>query len=141
MPSRPSTRPTGSQERRSSAFVRKDSLSRDGSIEHLRKLQSGTARIDRRPFRPNIYVDSVCAGDGFVEDDWLGKTLILGEHVELDEFQPTLWCVTSTLIWIGPGQAARAVGPAVLRGCVRRGERTGCRRRLCRDSYARVGAA
>jgi uncharacterized protein len=38
-----------------------------------------------------------CAGDGFVEDDWLEKTLILGEHVELDEFQPTLWCLTSTL--------------------------------------------
>ncbi len=68
-----------------------------GSIEHLRMLQGGTARIDRRRFRPNIYVDSVCAGGGFVEDDWLEKTLILGQHVELDEFQPTLWCVTSTL--------------------------------------------
>jgi uncharacterized protein len=68
-----------------------------GSIEHLRTLQGGTTRIDRRRFRPNIYVDSACAGDGFVEDDWLEKTLILGEHVELDEFQPTLWCVTSTL--------------------------------------------
>ncbi len=32
-------------------------------------------------------------------------------------------------------------GPVGLRGRVRRGERTGCRRRLCRDSYARVGAA
>jgi hypothetical protein len=34
---------------------------------------------------------------GFVEDGWLGKTLMLGEQVELDQFQPTLWCVTSTL--------------------------------------------
>jgi len=68
-----------------------------GSIEHLRTLQGGTARIDRRRFRPNIYVDSVRAGRGFVEDGWLGKTLMLGQQVELDQFQPTLWCVTSTL--------------------------------------------
>lgn len=68
-----------------------------GSIEHLRTLQGGTARIDRRRFRPNIYVDSVRAAGGFVEDGWLEKTLILGRQVELDEFQPTLWCVTSTL--------------------------------------------
>jgi uncharacterized protein YcbX len=66
------------------------------SIEHLRTLQGGTARVDRRRFRPNIYVDSVRTG-GFVEDGWLGKTLMLGEQVELDQFQPTLWCVTSTL--------------------------------------------
>jgi uncharacterized protein YcbX len=68
-----------------------------GSIEHLRTLQGGTARIDSRRFRPNIYVDSVRAGGGFVEDGWLERTLMLGQHVELDQFQPTLWCVTSTL--------------------------------------------
>jgi MOSC domain-containing protein len=68
-----------------------------GSIDHLRMLQGGTARIDRRRFRPNIYVDSVGAGGGFVEDGWLGKTLTLGRQVELDQLQPTLWCVTSTL--------------------------------------------
>ena len=67
-----------------------------GSIEHLRVLQGGTARIDRRRFRPNIYIDSVGAGC-FVEDEWLEKTLSLGPQVELDQLQPTLWCVTSTL--------------------------------------------
>jgi MOSC domain-containing protein len=68
-----------------------------GSIDHLRMLQGATARIDRRRFRPNIYVDSERARGGFVEDDWLGKTLTLGRQVELDQLQPTLWCVTSTL--------------------------------------------
>ena len=68
-----------------------------GSIEHLRMLQGGTARIDRRRFRPNIYVAAERAGGGFVEDDWLEKRLILGQGIELDELQPTLWCVTSTL--------------------------------------------
>jgi MOSC domain-containing protein len=68
-----------------------------GSIEHLRRLQGGTALIDRRRFRPNIYVDSGPGGDGFVEDRWIGGTLAVGAEVELDEFAPTLWCVTSTL--------------------------------------------
>jgi uncharacterized protein len=39
----------------------------------------------------------VRAGSGFVEDGLLEKTLMLGQQVELDRFQPTLWCVTSTL--------------------------------------------
>jgi uncharacterized protein len=68
-----------------------------GSIEHLSRLQGGTARIDRRRFRPNIFVDSGVGDDRFVEDAWLGGTLRLGPNVALDGFQPTLWCVTSTL--------------------------------------------
>jgi uncharacterized protein YcbX len=68
-----------------------------GSIEHLRALQGGTALIDRRRFRPNIYIDSGPDPGEFVEDAWLGRTLRIGDQVRLDEFQPTLWCVTSTL--------------------------------------------
>jgi hypothetical protein len=37
------------------------------------------------------------ATDRFVEDEWIGGTLEVGGTVVLDEFQPTLWCVTSTL--------------------------------------------
>ena len=33
----------------------------------------------------------------FVEDDWLGGLLAIGDSVALDEFAPTLWCVGSTL--------------------------------------------
>ncbi|MGH9248677.1 MAG: hypothetical protein ACRD0W_04060 [Acidimicrobiales bacterium] len=29
-----------------------------GSVAHLRELQGGTALIDRRRFRPNLYVDT-----------------------------------------------------------------------------------
>ena len=47
----------------------------------------------------------------------------------------------ATLIWSAACQRRRVSWPRCLRGLVRRGERTGCRRRLCRDSYARVGAA
>ena len=42
---------------------------------------------------------------------------------------------------VRPVNRAGVSWPRCLRGWVRRGERIGCRRRLCRDSYARVGAA
>jgi MOSC domain-containing protein len=35
--------------------------------------------------------------DQFVEDEWIGGTLKVDGSVVLDEVQPTLWCVTSTL--------------------------------------------
>lgn len=68
-----------------------------GSVDHLLKLQGGTALIDRRRFRPNLFVDTAPETDRFIEDDWIGGTLAVGETLALDEFQPTLWCVTSTL--------------------------------------------
>jgi uncharacterized protein len=68
-----------------------------GSIAHLRALQGGSALIDRRRFRPNIYIDSGVDPGEFVEDAWLGRTLHIGAELVLDGFEPTLWCVTSTL--------------------------------------------
>ena len=68
-----------------------------GSVDHLRKLQGGTAKIDRRRFRPNIYIESEAEWGGFVEDSWLGGALNIGGAVRVDGFQPTVWCVTSTL--------------------------------------------
>ncbi len=68
-----------------------------GSVEHLRGLQGGTALIDRRRFRPNLYIDTGSASGRFIEDDWPGGTLTVGDTVVLGEFAPTLWCVGSTL--------------------------------------------
>ena len=68
-----------------------------GSVEHLRGLQGGTALIDRRRFRPNLYINTGSASGRFVEDDWLGRRLTVGDSVVLGEFAPTLWCVGSTL--------------------------------------------
>jgi uncharacterized protein YcbX len=67
-----------------------------GSVDHLYALQGGTARIDSRRFRPNVYVHTA-GSDGFVEDGWVGRNLKLGESLVLGDLQPTLWCVTSTL--------------------------------------------
>jgi uncharacterized protein YcbX len=68
-----------------------------GSVKHLQALQGGTARIDSRRFRPNVYVHTAPELEGFVEDGWVGGTLALGESLMLGELEPTLWCVTSTL--------------------------------------------
>jgi uncharacterized protein len=68
-----------------------------GSVDHLCKLQGRTAKIDRRRFRPNIYIESGPAWSGFVEDSWIGGSLEIGEAVRIQEFQPTVWCVTSAL--------------------------------------------
>jgi len=72
-------------------------LPASGSVKHLRSLQGGTALIDRRRFRPNLYIDTGPASGRFIEDDWLGGKLTVGDSVVLDEFAPTLWCVGSTL--------------------------------------------
>lgn len=68
-----------------------------GSVDHLCTLQGGTSKIDRRRFRPNIYIESGPAWSGFVEDSWIGGSLEIGGTVRIQEFQPTIWCVTSTL--------------------------------------------
>jgi uncharacterized protein YcbX len=68
-----------------------------GSVHHLRRLQGGTSKIDRRRFRPNIYIESGPVWGGFVEDSWIGGSLEIGGTVRIQEFQPTIWCVTSTL--------------------------------------------
>lgn len=68
-----------------------------GSVEHLRERQGGSAAIDQRRFRPNIYVNSSDHSGGFVEDAWVGGTLTIGESVTLDDFSGTVWCVTATL--------------------------------------------
>ena len=68
-----------------------------GSLRHLRACQGGTASIDQRRFRPNIYVESNDNLEGFVEDTWIGGALAIGQDVRLGDFSGTVWCVTSTL--------------------------------------------
>jgi uncharacterized protein YcbX len=68
-----------------------------GSVEHLRALQGGTAQIDQRRFRPNIYIESKRNSDGFVEDEWIGGTLEIGASARIHDFSGTVWCVTATL--------------------------------------------
>jgi uncharacterized protein YcbX len=59
--------------------------------------QRSSLDIDRRRFRPNIYVESGPDWSGSVEDAWLGGTLAVGLAVRIDEMQPSLGCVTTML--------------------------------------------
>jgi hypothetical protein len=67
-----------------------------GSVQHLRQLQP-VAVIDQRRFRPNFYIETGAEWTGFVEDAWLGGTLSVGATLRIDDMQPALGCVTTTL--------------------------------------------
>lgn len=65
------------------------------TIDRLREL-APNSRIEPRRFRPNLIID-VPEGNGFVEEEWVGKTLYIGEKVKLKIIQPTKRCVMTTL--------------------------------------------
>lgn len=53
-------------------------------------------RFEVRRFRPNIVIDTAGA-KGFVENDWVGKTLQIGDSVRLQITDPCPRCVMTTL--------------------------------------------
>ena len=65
------------------------------TIDHLRSLYP-QGRFEVRRFRPNLVIDT--AGlEGFVENDWVGKTIRIGETVRLQITDPCPRCVMPTL--------------------------------------------
>jgi uncharacterized protein YcbX len=80
-----------------------------GTLEHLRRLCPSD--FDLRRFRPNIYVDSGPAPEGFVEDGWLGGELEIGDGgARIVGMRPALRCAMT----IHPQNELRA-DPAILR--------------------------
>ncbi len=75
----------------------------DGATVHLLttatldQLQAiaPSARFETRRFRPNIVVKP--EGDGFIENDWIGQTLAIGEQVRLSVTGPCPRCVMTTM--------------------------------------------
>jgi uncharacterized protein YcbX len=63
-------------------------------IDRLRELYPG-GRFDVRRFRPNVVV--ACEERGFVENQWIGRTLALGDEVRLEVTRPCPRCVMTTL--------------------------------------------
>lgn len=53
-------------------------------------------RFEVRRFRPNIMVDTT-GQEGFVENDWVGKTLKIGDSLRLQVTDPCPRCVMPTL--------------------------------------------
>ncbi|WP_428911575.1 MOSC domain-containing protein [Niallia sp. Krafla_26] len=81
------------------------------TINYLRKL-APESRIEPRRFRPNLIIE-VSDSEAFIENDWVGKTLTIG-NVELKITQETKRCVMTTL-----AQGDLPQDPDVLRSIVK----------------------
>jgi uncharacterized protein YcbX len=66
------------------------------TLERL-KSKSPQSRFDVDRFRPNIVVETDPAAEGFVENDWAGRTLLIGDEVRLQIVGPCARCVMTTL--------------------------------------------
>ncbi len=64
------------------------------TLERLNELQP-TSRFDERRFRMNIIVDAV--EPGFVENDWVGRLLLIGDGVRVNVAVSDARCVMTTL--------------------------------------------
>lgn len=66
------------------------------TIDRLRELYS-QGRFEVRRFRPNIVVQPASAERDFVENAWVGRTLVIGDDVRLSVTGPCPRCVMTTL--------------------------------------------
>ncbi|HYL58859.1 MAG TPA: MOSC N-terminal beta barrel domain-containing protein [Candidatus Acidoferrales bacterium] len=67
-----------------------------GTLRHMAKLAAPGSNFDPRRFRPTIFVDSVARDDAFIEDEWIGGTLEVGDALKIVAMQPALRCVMTT---------------------------------------------
>ena len=66
------------------------------TLDRLRSLYPA-GRFEARRFRPNIIVATGPSVAGFAENDWVGRTVAIGDSVLLRVFVPTGRCVMTTL--------------------------------------------
>jgi uncharacterized protein YcbX len=83
------------------------------TLDRLRELYP-QGRFEARRFRPNVVVACGPGAEGFVEQDWVGRTLALGGEVRLRVTGPCPRCVMTTL-----AQADLPADPGILRAAVR----------------------
>jgi hypothetical protein len=86
------------------------------TIDHLRELYP-QGRFEVRRFRPNIVVELGGGERGFVESDWAGKTLTIGDAVRIKITRPCGRCVMTTL-----PQGDLPGDPGILRTAVQHNE-------------------
>ena len=63
------------------------------TLRHLSTLNP-SSRFEARRFRPNVVVDT--PGEGFLENEWVGKTLTIGSELRLQILSPSIRCVVTT---------------------------------------------
>ena len=66
------------------------------ALDRLRELYPA-GRFEPRRFRPNVIVATGARYSGFVENDWVGRRVAIGESVLLEVFQSAGRCVMTTL--------------------------------------------
>lgn len=66
------------------------------TLEQLRESYP-QGRFEARRFRPNIVIDTTAASKGFVENEWIGHTLAIGDEVRLRITASCPRCVMTTL--------------------------------------------
>ena len=66
------------------------------TIDRLQEL-SPSGRFETRRFRPNIVISPTAGEKEFVENEWIGHTLAIGEEVRLSITGPCPRCVMTTL--------------------------------------------
>jgi uncharacterized protein len=66
------------------------------TLDRLRALYP-QGRFEVRRFRPNIVVETANGAADFVENEWIGHTLALGDEVRLNVTGPCPRCVMTTL--------------------------------------------
>jgi hypothetical protein len=86
-----------------------------GTLDRLRELNP-RSRFEPRRFRPNLIIDTG-GQEGFVENDWIGKTIAIGPEVKIQVTGPCPRCVMTTL-----GQADLPKDPQVLKTAAQHNE-------------------
>ncbi len=66
------------------------------SLTHLHELVPGRG-FEARRFRPNIIIEPNPGLTGFVENEWVGRALAIGDQVRIDVTGPCLRCVMVSL--------------------------------------------
>ncbi len=66
------------------------------TLDRLRELYP-EGQFEVRRFRPNIVVESASGEKSFIENSWIGRTLIIGDEARLDIEGPCPRCVMTTL--------------------------------------------
>src|ERR1700693_561243 len=67
-----------------------------GTLAYMRGLTEGASDFDYRRFRANMLVDAGDDASGFIEDEWVGGVLEIGDAVKITSIQPALRCVMTT---------------------------------------------
>lgn len=67
-----------------------------GTLDRLRAL-APESRFEVRRFRPNIVVELSDAAAGFAENDWIGRTIFIGDEVRLSVIMPCPRCIMTTI--------------------------------------------